>query len=500
MLIEVQQFEGSVILSYANKTGGIDVKKYPVAQYNGIGPFNYRLARYKEDPEIVQGLVHFKDDLPIKKVLSYQFDYDSLREFIVEVLPEEDRNEIFNLRMPGMYSCDIEINVGTGEIFPDPKLAAMPIDSIQITAPNLNTVVITCNQRCFNAGTPEGDAQIAEIEQAINDHYKDVPFVWEHTDRLRYSHIVYATEKDMLEQWWKLVFEKLHHTTFWNGDGFDVPYFWNRCAKLGIDIAAGSPVKEASNRSMWPRHRHNTDYMATVRDFAYDLHPKLSLSLNYIAERIFGEGKGKLHYEGGFAELFNGPIVRYMTYGAIDTIAMQLIHKMKNYSSGQEAVAFYTRIPISEVGKTTALVHAVIWDELWRAGKVNAEEYVRKEKHPYGGGYVKQPTRKFCMYPTGEDFSALYPRVIQSHNLSFENFVGVVKNDAHKAQLLKEGYMVTVDNNYYKNDKTYCLKAVQDKFLTERYAYKDLQMNIWNNVVPALQDELKRRGIDYSKL
>lgn len=500
MLIQVQQHDASVTLSFVNEKQLIETKTYPIAQYNGIGPYNYRVANYETDPEIVKGLTHFQDNRPIKKVKSWKMEFDTLREFLLMSLPKEEVERIFTMDMPHHFKVDIEINVGNEEIFPDPYLAARPIDSIQITAPNLNTVVITCNSRVKKAGTPEGDEQIRQIEERINQHYEGLDMIKTYCDRIKYSHIVYDTEEEMLTAWWRLVNTRLHRIGFWNGDGFDKPYLWKRCEKLGIDIGLGSPTGEKSERDMWPRHRFVEDDMVTVKSYSYDLGYKQSLSLNHIAQRILGEKYGKVSYEGSFSDLYNGDIIRYMTYGAVDTISQQLIHLHKNYASGSEAMAFYCKIPITEVSKTTALVHAVIWDELYRNNQINAEEYYKKEKTPYGGGYVKQPVRKFCMYPVGVDFSALYPRTIQTCNISFENYLGKVKSPEHKKQMIATGHFVSVDGNIYKNDKTYCLKKVQDKFLSERYLYKDLQFAIWQQVLPSLEEELKRRGIDTKSL
>jgi hypothetical protein len=37
-----------------------------------------------------------------------------------------------------------------------------------------------------------------------------------------------------------------------------------------------------------------------------------------------------------------------------------------------------------------------------------------------------------------EDFSALYPRVMQSYNISFDNYVGKIRDEEHKKQLRAE--------------------------------------------------------------
>lgn len=103
------------------------------------------------------------------------------------------------------------------------------------------------------------------------------------------------------------------------------------------------------------------------------------------------------------------------------------------------------------------------------------------------------------MFAVCEDFSALYPRIIQSYNISFDNLIGVAKNEEEKQRYIKEGYFVSVNNNVYKNDKPYTLKRLQTKLLSGRYDYKDLQFEVYLNIIPILDEELKRRNITIDK-
>lgn len=495
MLIDVQQLKGSILASYVDSNNGISIKKFNVFETNGYGYYDYIICDDK-DPDKEPVLKHFKDNKSIKKIPTSKFDYDELREFLVSSIPEEDKNELFEMRSPTMYAVDIEINIGDGEIFPDPHKAEFEIDSIQITSPNLNTVTLTTNKRVL-----KDDAQILKIENDLNDHYKDIDYVWTLTDRIKYSHLIFEDEKSMLEYWWKAVNIKLHYVTFWNGDGFDVPYLSNRSIKNGIDLGMGSPTGEKQkfiNRNKdksittyyWPAHRLVTDYMQIVDTNAMDI-DKQSLSLDYIANKTLGIGK--IEYSGSFGDLYNGDIVRLMTYGAVDTVTMMLIHLNRNYSAGLESLAFYCRCPLSKITKTTEQVHSVIWDELYAKNLINAEPYDRKHKDPFEGGYVKEPNRKFVMYPCGVDFSALYPRIIQSHNMSFENFKGKVKNKYHAKELLREGKYVSVNGNYYDNNEEFCLKRVETKLLDERYAYKKYKLDIYLGPLAAIEKELASR-------
>ena len=487
MLIDTSQKQNILVVSYADESGSIAIEEFDIRSINGIGPYDYEICD-ESDADVEPVLRHFKNNLPIRKKPHWKLDFDELREFITTVIPKETSDKIFKFKVPDMYMVDIEIDILDGEIFPDPHKAEYPIDSIQITSPDLRTVTLTCNKRCF-----QDNDQIQHIENLINEHYAHVDYVWEKCDRLLYSHIVFDTEKEMLEFFWKTVNEKLHSVSFWNGERFDVPYLWNRCPKLGVDIGMGSPTGEISDFQHWPKHRYVFDYMQIVSKWAFDLAPMLSVGLDYITNKIYGVGK--VQYTGSYKDLFNGDINHFMLYGAVDTINMQLIHLKKKYTVAKDALVFYTKTSLFDANKVTAQVHALIWDELYAKGQINAEPFVKKEKTHYEGGYVKTPTRKFAMFPVCEDFSALYPRIMQSHNMSFENHIGKIRSPEHGSELEAKGYYVSVNGNYYDNDKDYTLRIVETKLLKERYDYKELQMQAYLKALPPIEEEMKKRGM-----
>lgn len=485
MIIDKAQKGNILEVSYTNELGEVELERFDIFKTNGIGPYDYVICD-EADPDKESVLRHYKDNLPIKKQSAMRFDYEEMREFLLKEIPEEKRKKIFSHTPPNLYMCDIEINTGEGDVFPNPQKAEFIIDSIQITAPNLNTIVLTCNPRAL-----QDSVQIAEVEDAINEHYKDIHFVWTKTKRLKYSHITFKDETEMLIYWWKLVLQKLHAVSFHYGDGFDVPYLWNRCAFLGIDIGMGSPTGEVSNYNFWPKHRYVFDYMKLIVDSAFDI-DRTSFSLEHCASEIVGIGKiAKETYK----ELYQGPIVKFLTYGAVDTISMQLIHGIKNYTAVLEALAIYCNASLFEVTKQTQMVHALIWDELYKNNMINAQPFNRTEQVKYGGGYVKEPTRKFVMWVALEDFSALYPRIMQSFNISFENIVGKVRTKEERDEWTKKGYIVSVNGTIYKNDKDYTLRVIETELLEGRYAYKGLQQRVFLDAMPPLDAEFKRRGI-----
>lgn len=487
MLIDISQRNNIVAVSYADVTGDVKLKEFDVQAVNGYGVYDYEICE-ESDPEKHPTLRHFRDNLPIKRKPTWRFDFDEMREFLLKQIPKHDHDDIFGFNVPDLYMVDIEIDIEDGDVFPDPIEAKFPIDSIQITSKDLRTVTLTTNKRCL-----QDQQQIKSIEDKINEHYKGVDYVWQITDRLVYSHIVFDTETQMLEYFWKMVLEKLHAISFWNGERFDIPYLNNRCRILGVDMSLGSPTKEISNMHNWPKHRYVFDYMLIVAKWAWDLFPLISVSLDHVTKKIFG--LGKVEYEGSYKDLYHGPIERFMVYGAVDVIGMQLMHLNKNYTAAKNSLVFYTKSSIFDASKVTAQVHALCWDELYAQGLINAEPFERQGKEQFEGGYVKQPVRKFVMYPVCVDFSALYPRVMQSFNMSFENFKGKIESQEHKKQLISEGYYVSSDGNYYLNDKDYTLRKIEDKLLDERYAYKALMMNVYLKGMGPLEAEIKKRGL-----
>jgi DNA polymerase elongation subunit (family B) len=190
--------------------------------------------------------------MPTKK-----FDVEELREFLTKLIPEEDRAELFAFRSPNAYMCDIELDLSNleDEIFPDPYIAAFPICTIQLTAPNLSTLTLTTDKHRYNP--EESDSYVADL---INDYFKDCKPVHNITDRIQFKTICFDSEADMLRFFMSKVFERLHFIFFWNGDKFDVPYISNRLAKHNIDMSLYSPTGQISHRQgveipWWPKHR-----------------------------------------------------------------------------------------------------------------------------------------------------------------------------------------------------------------------------------------------------
>lgn len=497
MIIDIEQTKDSVNVSYVKEDGLVDVKRFNVSLHtNNYGFYDYQICS-EDDPNKEPNLRHYQGQA-IKKTPTNRFDVEELREFLTRVIPEEDRNEIFAFRSPTGYAVDIELDLSKDEdeAFPDPYIARNPILSIQITAPNLSTLTLTTDKRV----SPKEIDPI--VEKRVNEYFKDVRQIWDYTDHIVCKSIVFESETDMLRFFYTKVHERLHFVFWWNGDRFDTPYLSTRCKKLGIDIGLYSPTGVASHTwgsdiDWWPKHRLNEDYMTVTGTYSYDLGYKQSMALDFISNMIFDIGK--VEYDGSFKDLCLGPPEHMMFYGAVDTILLQMIHLHKGYFSALESSTYFCKIPIKDTWKKTAIAHAIIWDDLYAENMINAEQYTKKEKTSYGGGFVKSPSAKFVDFPVGCDFAALYPRIMVSHNPSFESFVKKAKDKEEAKAYFDKGYYVSTEGHIYKNDKDYTIKRVEQKLLNERGVYKKMYRTLKDEILHDVEQEMMRRGLAIDK-
>ncbi len=490
MIIDISQDKQSVIVSYVNESGSISLKRFNVNDICG-GFYIYEPCS-PEDPEKVPHLKGYMKDEPVKRVPAKQFNDISLRDFLTNIIPKADQDELFVFRVPTVYTTDIEIDLASddAEAFPKPELALFPICTIQITAPNLNTIILTKDRHRIK----DQNAEELQVQAKILDHFKNVDACKGKEMRIKY--IVFDSERELLLYWFKVILESIHFTVWYNSWNFDLPYIENRCKKLGIDPSIGSPTGEYKKNKMYPKHRYTQDFMDLVVKYGWDL--KLSSrTLHNVGMRVTNGAAGKVKYEGSFKEMYIGDYTFFQFYGAVDTILLQLAMQSRaSYLNTVLTQAYFAKIGAYDAWATTKISAAVIFDDLYEDGYINAYPHIRSGKEAYEGGYVKAPIRKFASLPVCFDFASLYPNLYRSTNISFENFHCVAKSAEDAAAWSKKGYFVSVSGNVYRNDRDYTLRKVQSKLMTKRKGYKALEFDIFQNIETAIENEMKLRGLD----
>ncbi len=488
MLIDVSQTREAVKVSYVNPNGSISIKTFNVNDLCG-GFYTFQVCS-ETDPDRDHSLKGFRGEEPVRRAYAKRFNDISLRDFLMNKIPAADKEEIFAHRIPTAYTVDIEIDLSDdkAEIFPDPKLALFEICTIQITADNLNTIVLTKDKNRIKPG----DEQV--VQKLVKDHFKDCTIPAVKNAEFKIAFIQFDSEKELIQHYLKLVKEHLHFTLWFNSWQFDLPYLYNRMKKLGINPADGSPTGEYKDYIKYPKHRLTQDFMEIVGKHGGDLKLQ-NKTLNNVAKKICGVGK--VDYKGSFKEMYMGDYNFFQFYGVVDTILLQVIHQHRLvYLNTVLTLAYFSKISVYDAWQTTKISAADIWDELYESGSINPYVNDRRDKKPFEGGYVKAPIRKFAVYPTCFDFNQLYPNLYGSTNISFENFVTNVKTQEEVDIWNKKGYFVATSGNVYKNDKDYAMRRVQMKKKIKRKAYQSLERDIWNNIETVVESEMKKRGLN----
>jgi len=113
MLLDIEQTERELIVSYYNKEGKVSFKRYPVDKFQ-----NWTIAK-DSDKWRDQNFKNW-DGRSIKRSISKSFNKFSLLYFM-DSLPEKDKEEIYEFNMPRTYFVDIETEIVDG--FPKPEEA-----------------------------------------------------------------------------------------------------------------------------------------------------------------------------------------------------------------------------------------------------------------------------------------------------------------------------------------------------------------------------------------
>lgn len=468
MIVDIKQKQTSVQVSYTDERGGISLCDIPLPEQ---GYQNWVICD-ADDPDRSHDKVNW-DGKPVKKVSGKRFEDLNLHEFIQIGAPVEYRELLHKTNIPHAFSVDIETEI-TDDAMPDAETAPNKILSISVTAPNMATVLLSLKQ-----------CDMEKTMSIVNEEMK----AWSHKYTFRTKHIVFNTEKEMLEYFCIKCRDIFHVIIGWNYLSYDNQYIKNRCKKCGINYNICSPTQELDGNGT-PLHRLVIDYLEVYKERASrDI---TSFKLDNVAE--YEIGMHKLKYEKTLRELYREDYDRFCAYAIIDTILVQLIHKKKNSISLQYNMAYYCKIPIKHAGKQISQTDALIFKEFWNTGRVWATPRTSPKKYDYPGAFVKPPTQHEVDFPSCWDAKSLYPSSGITMKISPDSYLGKVKNDMDIPRLRKEGYIVTHRKSIYKTDKQYLFPKLWKDLRVERDVYKAAMFRIWQNIEEKVENEAKRRG------
>lgn len=519
MLIDIVQKHNAIDISFVNENGQIEITSVPAKFENW--------EKCEESDKDKSNKFRNWTGEPVKKVKDSTFKDLNLREFLLHKLPLETREKVLAYNKPNWFAVDIEVDVRECKGFPEPTEAAFPITTIQVTNKELSTVLLIYDEMKRVPDTPEYKEMIT---RRVRKHFekskksKDLIDKYAKDKELKYTHVVYHSERELLEAFFKYQNTLFHHIMGWNWLDFDSPYIHKRAVENRINHNMASPTRELVRREMsidkfakfqkpdkdavltdkekeeheadktartfyTPRHRVEVDYMQVVSKFDYTV-DKTSLALTEIGYQAVDIPK--IEYDGSFYDLYMDRD-NFITYSAVDTILLMMIHLRLSTVTSLEMITYYSKIPLERGFSTIALGDALFWDEQFSRGLVfcHSDRWAESdpnENHEFEGGYVIDPR-----YPTGEwvalvDFKSLYPTCGMSLGCSFDNIIDENVTDLADLKLaIARGHRVSLNGTVYDKDNVGTLTRVWERLIYERYHFKDVRVFIDNEMLPIVE-------------
>ena len=463
MILDIEQRDNDVIVSYYDKEGKVAYKQYPVAQYQ-----NWYICGEKEKGVSTE----FKnwDGRPVKLGYGRQFNKFSLNYF-VDGLPEKDREEILAYNLPKTYFVDIETEIVDG--FPKAEEAKTRILSFSIITPERKAIVLGLEDMAAD--------KIQKIEDDTNEYFKDFDQDWE------FKYHKFKSEYDMVYTFLMKFLPKFPMMTGWNFINYDWQYIVNRCKRLQIDITEVGMTKKLDRNDSRPLHIGILDYMQLYDKYDRSVKVKESNALDYVSGQVLNVKKIK--YTGSLQDLYRDNFVKYIYYNVVDSVLVYYIDQKLKSMEVLLTLANITKMPLykaaSPVAVTESLMARKLAEQGMRIGTEKKEDFEKSTQ--YAGAYVKEPIVGYYAGVTAFDFASLYPSIMRQFNISPDSYIEQVKN--HEIKERREDTNVIVCDNgvvYSKEDSV--LKKILADLYSQRVEYKSASYDYFTKA-----DNLKKR-------
>ena len=304
-------------------------------------------------------------------------------------------------------SLDIEVDSDVGRI-PDPKAAEKKVTAIGFESSDGLKQIFVLRQ----SGTDEG----------TNDLSPDIKITFYDEGK----------EKNMILDAFKIVQQYPLLITY-NGDGFDLPYLYNRAEKLGIG-KENNPFYMMRDSATLRKGVH-LDLYRTMSNRAFQIYAfgqkYNDFSLNSVSNGLLNEKKIDYGIELGDFTLYqtakycqNDARLTYKLTGFDNDLLMNLL----------VVISRIARMPIDDISRmgVSQWIRSLLYfehrkngcliprrDELDSRSSGVANEAVIKNKK-FRGGLVVEPKEGIHFDVTVMDFASLYPSIIKVKNISYE--------------------------------------------------------------------------------
>jgi len=304
-------------------------------------------------------------------------------------------------------SLDIEVESEIGRI-PDPKIAEKRITAVGFEGSDGLKQVFVLRK--------------SGIEEGVNELLPGVKIVFYEETK----------EKEMILDTFELM-KKYPLLITYNGDGFDLPYLYNRASRLGIDRQK-NPLYMMRDSATLTDGVH-LDLYRTMSNRAFQIYAfgqKYSdFSLNSVSKGLLGEEKIDYGVELNDLTLYqtgkycqNDARLTYNLTAFNNDLLMNLLI----------VISRIARMPIDDISRmgVSQWIRSLLYyehrqngiliprrQELDNKSSNVVNEAIIKDKK-FRGGLVVEPVEGIHFDVTVMDFASLYPSIIKVKNLSYE--------------------------------------------------------------------------------
>ena len=465
MILDIEQREKDIIISYYDKEGKVAFKSYPIQEYK-----NWYVCK----PTDKGASSSFKnwDGRSVRQSKSRNYNKFSLLYFL-ESLPERDKAILFEYNKPKKYFVDIETEIVDG--FPKAEEAKSRILTFSIITPDKKAIVL---------GLEDLDnKQIQKIEDDMNEYLVDFEDKWE------FKYHKFKSEYDMVYTFLMKFVPKFPMMTGWNFVNYDWQYITNRCKRLQIDIKEVGMTGALDYNGSRPLHTGILDYMQLYDKYDKSVKVKESNALDYVASQVLGVKKIK--YTGGLQELYENDFLKYVYYNAVDSVLVHYIDKKLKSMDVLLTLAHMTKMPLYKAASPVGVTESLIARKLLGSNKrVGAEARSEESKDgQYAGAFVKEPRVGYYEGVSAFDFASLYPSIMRQFNISPDSYLGQipVKDVPEKR---KDKSIIVCENGATYSTEDSMLKNILADLYRQRKEYKQTSYEYYTKALE-LQKLLK---------
>jgi DNA polymerase elongation subunit (family B) len=377
--------------------------------------------------------------------------------------------------------CNIDIETGSDNGFPEPSTASEPVVSIAAQIHNHYFI--------FGCG---------EYENTRDD----------------VTYIKANDEVTMLEKfidWWKKAQPDV--VTGWNVAFFDIPYLVNRIDRIFgkkkvKELSPWGYIRERKFQLFGKSHTSYDilgisvlDYIEMYRKYATN-RPE-NYRLDTVAHIELNEGKLSYEEYGNLHTLYKRNYQKFIDYNIKDVELVSRLDEKLQFIQMVMAIAYDAKVNYVDVFAQVRMWDAIIHNYFRENGLVLPQNTNHEKSDAYAGAYVKEVEPGLKKWVVSFDLNSLYPNLISEFNISPECLDDMYKDvtvdrlldenvdtdylnehnitlaaNGHHFKLEEEGFLPKILMKMYEDRKSYKKKMIEQKKLYEK-----------------INAEIKRRGI-----